>query len=114
VSGNLVRRTLISRIEIILGVALLLLIAGHVGWCRWSIPRHGIKTAHGIETAACNWGTSLFDITLGFIAVLTIVSGAVSYFARLRRVPWWVAQLPALVAWGWLVHGFIFAFFFSS
>jgi hypothetical protein len=102
-------RSLISKMEIGAGVALIALCLAHVGWCRWSLPRHGVRTSHGIETAACNWGTSLTDIIVGAIAALTLLSGLVGHRLQSKTMPWYLAQVPAIVAWGWLAYGSIYS-----
>ena len=85
----------------------------HLGWCKWSLPRHGIVGPHGVETAACNWGTSLFSISLAIIAILTLVSGLIGLRLRDRTGFWYASQIPAIVGWGWLCLGFITALIYE-
>jgi hypothetical protein len=101
-------RLLVAKIEIVLGFSLVILCAAHLSWCAWSLPRHGIQGPHGIDTGVCNWGTELSRIVVAAIAVLTIFSGAIGFRVRSRSLPWYAAQTPAIVAWGWLICGLIY------
>ena len=106
-------RATIAKLEIAVAIGLVVLCAGHLGWCKWSLPRYGIAGPHGIETAACNWGSSLFSIGLAVIAVLTLASGFIGLRARAKTVYWYASQIPAIVGWGWLCLGFIGALIYE-
>jgi ABC-type Co2+ transport system permease subunit len=80
-------------------------VAIHFGWCAWSLPRYGVVTSHGVETAACNWGTQLLAAMVGGLAALMAASGALRLWLRSRPLAWWLSHLPALGGWGWLLLG---------
>ena len=104
-------RLLLSKLQIAVGFILVVLCAAHLSWCQWSLPRHGTASPHGIETGLCNWGTSLLDIAAAAIAVLTIASGLIGLRVRSRTLPWYAAQIPAMVAWGWLGYSLVYSMF---
>ena len=107
-------RTLIAKIEIGISIGIVILCAMHFSWCSWSLPRYGVMTSHGIETSACNWGSSLLSIALVLIASLTLASGMIGLRVHSRDGLWYTAQLPAIAAWGWLFAGFIHALAFND
>jgi hypothetical protein len=94
-------------LEIALAIGLFLMCAAHLGWCKWSVPRSGVMGPHGLETAGCNWGTSLLSIALAVIAILTLVSGVVGWWARARTAYWYASQVPAILGWGWIGFGLL-------
>jgi hypothetical protein len=104
-------RLLVAKLEMALGAILLTLTLGHFSWCRWSIPRHGQMSPHGLETAVCNWGTELTGVALGAIGLLTFASGLIGYGAHRKTLGWYAAQLPAIAAWGWVGYALIHSFF---
>ena len=95
-------RTTVSKLEIALGIVLVVVVATHFGWCSWSVPLHGVITAHGRETRVCHWAASILATGVGIIAVLSIASGAVSYWQRRNRLRWLLAHLPAGCVLLWL------------
>lgn len=101
------RRARISRGEIVFALLLLVLVAGHYGWCEWSLPRFGVVTAHGLETTSCNWGTMILSAFLLGLALVTLGTGVVSYWVRSRAAAWWSAQVPTLGCWAWLSLEFV-------
>jgi hypothetical protein len=100
-------RATIAKLEIALSIALFVLGAAHLGWCKWSLPRSGIMGPHGLETTACNWGTSLLGIALAVIALLTLASGLIGWRTRAKTAHWYASQVPAILGWGWLCLGSI-------
>lgn len=96
-------RARISRKVLLAGTLLLAVVASHVGWCAWSLPRYGVVTAHGLETTACNWGTAVLGSTIGVLALITFVTGLVGHWARSRATIWAAVQLPAIVSWPVLI-----------
>lgn len=104
---NLESRTRISRAQVVTGAALLLAVVLHFGWCAWSVPRYGVLPSHGVETAACNWGTQLLAAIVGGLAILTAASGALGHCLHSRALGWWLSQLPAVGGWGWLPLGIL-------
>lgn len=102
-------RSLVAKCEIWAGALLVLLGIGHVSWCQWSLPRHGRMSPHGLETAVCNWGTSLLDLVVGLVATLTLLSGLIGYRVSARTVAWYMAQTPVIAAWGWLAYALIYS-----
>ena len=110
--NGVIGRARVSKLELVAGPLLLTVAVAHFGWCKWSVPRHGVAGPHGLETAICNWGTELSGLVVGIIAVLTIFSGAVSYRLRSRAGHWYVAQVPAVTAWGWVAYAVVYSFFF--
>ena len=109
-SGVIVRAR-VSKLELVAGPLLLIVAVAHFGWCKWSVPRHGVAGPHGLETGICNWGADLSGLIVGIIAVLTIFSGAVGYPLRLRAGHWYVVQIPAAAAWGWIIYAIVNTFF---
>lgn len=102
-------RTVVSKLELGLGVFLFGIVGLYAGWCWWSLPRLGRMTAHGLETRSCNWGTELLAIIVGIVAVATLASGVLSYWMRSNAPRWHLAQIPVLGAWLWLIYVFVFA-----
>lgn len=102
-------RSFIAKLEVWTGAILVLLGIAHVSWCQWSLPRHGRMSPHGLETAVCNWGTTLLDLVIAVVATFTLFSGLVGYRVRARTVSWYMAQTPAFAAWGWVAHWLIYA-----
>lgn len=81
-------RARISRAEVVTGAALLVAVVLHFGWCAWSLPRYGVLSSHGLETAACNWGTQLLAAIVGGLAILAAASGTLGYCLRSRALGW--------------------------
>jgi hypothetical protein len=109
--NGVIVRARVSKLELVAGSLLLIVAVAHFGWCKLSVPRHGVAGPHGPETGICNWGADLSGLIFGIIAVLTIFSGAVGYPLRLRAGHWYVAQIPAAAAWAWIVYVIVYAFF---
>lgn len=103
-------RLFIAKIEVVGGLLLLVLCVSHFGWCQWSVPRHGQQTAHGLETAACNWGTALAAMIFGLFAVFMLASGLIGYRVRARTFAWYASQLPAMAGWAWILYALVFSF----
>lgn|SRR5687767_7740868 len=106
-------RATIVKLEIAISIGLFVVCAAHLGWCKWSLPRYGISGPHGIETTACNWGTSLLSIALAVIAILTLASGLIGWRVRAKTTYWYASQVPAILGWGWLGLGAISTLFYE-
>jgi hypothetical protein len=86
-------RLTVARAEALLGGLLALLGVANCAWCSWSLPRYGVETAHGLETAVCNWGTGILTLLCIGMGVSILVLGLFALWRRAAHWSWWACQI---------------------
>jgi hypothetical protein len=97
----------VARVEVFVGALLALSGVALCVWCSWSVPTHGVATPHGLETAACNWGTSMLALLNIGIGVAILVLGLLARWQTAVCWRWSVCQVAISALVGYIVLLFV-------
>ena len=86
-------RLKVARAEAVFGAFLVLLGVANFAWCAWSLPVHGVATAHGLETAVCNWGTGILAMFCIGVGAAIVLLGLIALWQKAVSWAWWACQI---------------------